>query len=639
MSASIFIVANPYDATNIRHILSREGLAVEVFGTVSELSRRVEEDEPDLLILAGNLLRASVSDLAANVRSGGYGASVAILLVGHIDGQAETEAQAKEIGVNHYLCGSLESTLVAKVREVCGEIQPSADPGVDLGPSAAISAFPTRLEKENGTGNDETGSVGPQDEVREFTTNRQRRSRSGSTAGWTNRDEGTLARELMLELKAADERLFPDSRSPLSLFSWQNYPSVVSERRESEEVATGNNGEIDGFVTHTTSQRVDTVSEEVPADEAEVVEEIPPVEVRRASRPTLEQNRTSSERIPQTGDLRTVPVATLYWHAVSQRLNCRLIFRRGEKETTFFLLNGGIVGADSTCPDDGLARQLVQQGKIDQRHTVDLDQNSISAAEVAQVLVDRDLIKRDEVACMLRDRCLNIVYSVFGWHEGLYQIQLNIASDSFSEAEHHDIGLSPLEILWEGIRRKMGLEQLRILLGGKERAVRLNDPEEQGVACPALDEEEKAVLAALKQPKRIAALEALADPLKVNHMIYALHTTGTVTLDGGGGGLVRSRGERELAIERQRIAIKYAQVRESDYFALLGLKHDASRHEVMRAYTALREDFHPQSFARQIRGESEAELKSIEAVLVEAYRILHDDELREAYRASMGNGR
>jgi hypothetical protein len=32
-------------------------------------------------------------------------------------------------------------------------------------------------------------------------------------------------------------------------------------------------------------------------------------------------------------------------------------------------------------------------------------------------------------------------------------------------------------------------------------------------------------------------------------------------------------------------------------------------------------------------------LKSIEAVLVEAYRILHDDELREAYRASMGNGR
>lgn len=640
MSATILIAANPYDAATMRQTLSGEDATVDVVGSIEDLPARVEAALPNLLIMAGGLLRVSIPKLIQEIRTGDHGSAVQLLLIGKAGDEVSTLAQARDVGADYYLFRPADGALLAKVREVCGEGGPGSDGMARQGSPAAIGAIPTRLEEVSDFANSGTSLIPQPEEVSEFPTDKARRDRSASDAGgWESFEEGTLARELMLELQSADQRLFPQSAAPLSLFSWQDYPSVVSEHRESVEFVLGSSSGTND-VPSQKSQTADDLGRLSEDARSESQLEPTPVELRRASRPTLEQVKSSSARLPLTGDLRTVSVARLYWHAASQRLSCRLVLRQGEKETTVYWVDGCFFGADSTSVDDGFPQQLVQQGKIDREQLRDLEHLTIPASEIAQVLVDRDLIKRNEVAGMLRSRCLNIVYSVFGWREGLYQILLSGEGDAVGEVEHHDFGLSPIEMLWEGIRRKTSLEQLRQILGGPERAVRLIEPDEAQRAYDFLDTEEAEIVLAIRKPKTIAALQEIADPLVVYQTLYALSIVGALSLDGGaaGQGMQRTRDEREIAIERQRIAIKYAQVREGDYFTLLGVKADASRHEVMRAYMALRDEFSPEAFAGSIRTETETELRSIGTILAEAYRILYDDGLRKAYRSTMEPG-
>jgi hypothetical protein len=94
-------------------------------------------------------------------------------------------------------------------------------------------------------------------------------------------------------------------------------------------------------------------------------------------------------------------------------------------------------------------------------------------------------------------------------------------------------------------------------------------------------------------------------------------------------------GETDLAIDRQRVAAKYALVMEADYFALLGVRRDATSFEVKRAYQAARRDFAGESFPSEIRAELGTHIDDINEVLDEAYALLRDDRLRSKYVANL----
>ena len=80
---------------------------------------------------------------------------------------------------------------------------------------------------------------------------------------------------------------------------------------------------------------------------------------------------------------------------------------------------------------------------------------------------------------------------------------------------------------------------------------------------------------------------------------------------------------------------RWALVVDADYFALLGVRRDATGFEIRRAYEAARRDFAPESFPPELRRELAAELDDIALVLDEAYRVLRDEPLRSTYRAHL----
>ncbi len=102
-----------------------------------------------------------------------------------------------------------------------------------------------------------------------------------------------------------------------------------------------------------------------------------------------------------------------------------------------------------------------------------------------------------------------------------------------------------------------------------------------------------------------------------------------------GGEPVPAAQRRDLAIDRQRVAAKHAQVREGDYFSLLGLRPDATSHEVLRAYERMRVDFGRTAIAEEVAEELASELAEIRELIEEAFQILGDDQLRDAYRESL----
>jgi DnaJ-domain-containing protein 1 len=90
-------------------------------------------------------------------------------------------------------------------------------------------------------------------------------------------------------------------------------------------------------------------------------------------------------------------------------------------------------------------------------------------------------------------------------------------------------------------------------------------------------------------------------------------------------------GETDLGIDRQRILARHALVDEADYFAILGVRRDATGFEIQRAYEAACRDYDPDEVGPALRLELQRQLTEIRAVVDEAYQVLRDDSLRSSY--------
>jgi hypothetical protein len=94
-------------------------------------------------------------------------------------------------------------------------------------------------------------------------------------------------------------------------------------------------------------------------------------------------------------------------------------------------------------------------------------------------------------------------------------------------------------------------------------------------------------------------------------------------------------GAADVAIDRERVLAKHAHVLEADYFAVLGVRRDATSFEIRRAYEAARRDYAAESFPQEVQREHGAELREIASVLDEAYRVLRDDRVRGQYLSNL----
>ncbi|MEO8702395.1 MAG: DUF4388 domain-containing protein [Kofleriaceae bacterium] len=387
------------------------------------------------------------------------------------------------------------------------------------------------------------------------------------------------------------------------------------------------------------------------------------LESRASQRPSEVRDLTTSpgswdtqvrERgLPDTGELvrgtsdAAMLVAKMFATGATGRVGFRrnAIASKANPETTIaieivvYFDQGRPVFASSSEPLDRMGELLVREGKItaaqyERCQTVVAE----SGRRMGEILVDFGYLKRRELLPAVRRHVEDIVYSLFGWDRGTYFIAL----DSVPSAERIRLSRHPAALVLEGIRRKLDRTTLERLVGPPSTILEIGDRDRINAVLNTgntgdLTNEERAALAALDGQSDLSQIARTAgvDVADVLPLAWGLCVLGLATarrtdteVPDESTALV---GETDLAIDRERVRARWQLVTEADYFALLGVRRDATTFEIRRAYQSARRDFAVDSFPNDLRRELAQELDDIAHVLDEAFRVLRDDRLRGTY--------
>jgi hypothetical protein len=323
----------------------------------------------------------------------------------------------------------------------------------------------------------------------------------------------------------------------------------------------------------------------------------------------------------------------------AQSTTGRVGFRRDEVEKVIYFDVGRPVFASSNEPGDRMGELLVREGKITasqyERCQVHVAQ---SGRRMGEILVDFGYLKRRELLPAVRRHVEDIVYSLFGWDRGHY----HITPDPTASGERIRLSRHPASLVLEGIRRKLDRSTLERLVGAPSTVVEVRDRDRLGgiVNTGDLAAEERAALAGFDGQADLAAVAraAAVDVADVLPLAWGLCVLGLATLRRADAELEEATalvGETDLAIDRERVRARWQLVTEADYFALLGVRRDATGFEIRRAYQAARRDFASDGFPTDLRRELARELDDISIVLDEAFRVLRDDRLRGTYLSNL----
>lgn len=344
-------------------------------------------------------------------------------------------------------------------------------------------------------------------------------------------------------------------------------------------------------------------------------------------------------------DAMQVDVASILARMFTTAFTGRVTFRAAPAEKVVYFDHGRPVFASSNLPHDRMGDLLYREGKITRAH-YDRSRELLveSGRRMGEILVEMGYLKRRELLPAVRRHIEDIVYSLFGWRSGEYVVK----PGEFASEERIRLSKHPAALILEGVRRKYDLAQLETRMGSAGAIVAVAEASKLKPVLTVADlsRAERAAIAAMDGEK---TLEEVASLIGVSlQQTYQL-AYGLVVLDvaevlrrgdDGEGAIDAVRpptlvGETDLAIDRQRVMAKYSLVSEADYFALLGVRRDASGFEIKRAYESARRDYAEESFPGEVRDELGDQIGEINELLDEAYRVLCDDALRGSYLAHL----
>ncbi len=317
----------------------------------------------------------------------------------------------------------------------------------------------------------------------------------------------------------------------------------------------------------------------------------------------------------------------------------RASFRIDDVEKVVYFDQGRPVFASSNEPGDRMGELLVREGKITAAQYERCQVHATtSGRRMGEILVDFGYLKRRELLPAVRRHVEDIIYSLFGWESGHYRVHV----DTTPSAERIRLSRHPASLILEGVRRKLDRTTLERLVGPASTVVEVPDRERLGgiMNLGDLAPEERIALAAFDGHADLAhvARTAGVDLVDLLPLAWGLCVLGLATARRVEADIEESTalvGETDLAIDRERVRARWQLVGEADYFALLGVRRDATSFEIRRAYQAARRDFAADCFPTDLRREHARELDEIASVLDEAFRVLRDDRLRLTYLSNL----
>jgi DNA-binding NarL/FixJ family response regulator len=453
-------------------------------------------------------------------------------------------------------------------------------------------------------------------------------SQAGRAAAGPQAADGTFASELQRKMSAMEERLLArESRAPAA-------PGAAPEAKLDAAAGVKPGAKIDAR----SDAKTDAVSE-VPSRARPGAA----IEPAAGAAPAHPDEPAQGKIRRGHGDF-----ATLLERMHRERFTGRVLLRRRHAEKTIVFQRGRPVFATSNQPEDRLGSLLARAGKItDEQAELSHRRALDKGKRMGEVLVEMGFLKRRELLPAVRLQLEEIVYSLFAWDQGEYTV---VPGGEPSPGERIRLSTHPAAMVLEGVRRKYSRDVLVEIVGPPESALEILDPTQRDTLISVADlaPAERDIALAFDGARTLAEIaeHGRMGRLVVYQLAYGLIAFGAARVrrpgdapaadadagawpghgpDGDGDG------ETDLGIDRKRIRAKHALVDEADYFAILGVRRDATGFEIRRAYEAACRDYAPAEVSPALRHELERELAEIREVLDEAYQVLRDDSLRSSY--------
>jgi hypothetical protein len=328
-------------------------------------------------------------------------------------------------------------------------------------------------------------------------------------------------------------------------------------------------------------------------------------------------------------------------HVVAQAISTRqtgvLEFETEGRIRRVVLRDGDLVTAASSASEESLLAHLIQRGDLAPQIGEQLGHRVASFGRHAgAALIAAGHLPQDQLWPVLRSHAEFVVAKVLAITQGVAAFEESVPERLQAEPSVFG-GATGSEVFVELLRRVLPPEDAVARLGGA--STRLRESASYGLI------EECALspttLSALERALNTSLGDALAeapDP-EFPCVLYALVQLEVLRAERAALGSRATSPARGDALDEQalRLAIRSrrALVEDGDYFALLGVPHNATGYDIRRAYLEIRRHLDPSVVLTPATVDLADDVELILEVVTEAYEILREQTTRDRYRRAI----
>ena len=207
----------------------------------------------------------------------------------------------------------------------------------------------------------------------------------------------------------------------------------------------------------------------------------------------------------------------LFWTGV-------LLLSRGGYAASIKVLDGRLVFASSTHPDDRLGTLLFRQGKVSLRQLDAAVAALRPPKRLGTVLVEQGALQPEELVKAVTQHSSEIIYGTFQWTEGQYKIEHGVPEETIT------LKLSTPDVIMEGIRRITAWSRIERAVGGTRARYKRADDYEKIIGRMKLSFERLSLLTSLHGTRVVQEMcdESSLGDFEVFQTLWAFRVIGVV---------------------------------------------------------------------------------------------------------------
>ncbi|MBI3611157.1 MAG: DnaJ domain-containing protein [Nitrospirae bacterium] len=369
--------------------------------------------------------------------------------------------------------------------------------------------------------------------------------------------------------------------------------------------------------------------------------------------------------LPLSGKFRDERLPNILTHLQRQKKTGVLVIWRNDQHKSIFIKDGDIIFAASKYQDDWLGEVLLKLGKITfQEYEAASEVIQTTRKRFGTVLVEQGALTAKDLFWAVTHQVKEIILSLFTWLDGEYRFE----EGPLPAQEVITLKMSTANLILDGVRRINDFTRLRNELPPMNTILRMTTDPMILFQDIRLTENERKALTQIDGRKTLSEIFAVSglpafETLKLLYFFLSIGLVEAAVAErrpepsfqeaaateelvkevkreqqeaireavAGDHEAIFQKDEASVQTTKQKIREAYEALQHQDYYEVLGLRTEATRDEIKRAYFRLAKEYHPDRHFQSGLEDLTPNLEALFRRITEAYDTLLMERKRKEY--------